>query len=169
MTPKILLTTALLSMAFVLGSCRNRHLKSEAIYEDILRQGYTEFEYVNEIRSQFDAISFIANYGNDHAVPQWQTVFYVSDWFECVYAQDLSIEQGKVTLVGGPQLHVNEISSIDGHTISYARQKILQSNELKEFIESNFDLKEVGLPPYLGRLAPVEDLMRYWHELYPGQ
>ena len=150
----------------LLLSCRQAANKNIKTHEEVLEQTFKKLPDVEVIEGKFDSVSFIANFGNQYATPQWQTVFYIDEWFECVYACDLEIKNGIVVLKGKPKLHINEITSVKGRSRDYGQQRILRGSELTKFIESGFDLSTVELTSK-GRKHPPENFMDYWHEIYP--
>ncbi len=151
----------------VLMGCRQARTSSGPIREALIEQGSRVVPNIAELEAKFDTVSFIANFGHPYATQEWHTVFYIDNWFQCVYAHDVRISDGKISLIGEPRLHINEITKIDGRSFHFGEQRILRGEELSGFIESGFDLERIGLSSTEGREPPRDNPMDYWHNLYP--
>lgn len=150
-------------------SCGDQNRVAENSRNSLVKQGFQKFPIAKLISEKFDSVSFIANYGNQFAVQEWHTRFYIHGWFECVYAQKVQIKNGELSSVDQPKLYIFEISSVNVRGTSYDGQKIFEGKEIQEFVDAGFDLKLAGFSVDENRDPPKRDMMKQWHEIYPNQ
>jgi hypothetical protein len=158
----------LLSIAvFSILSCGKKSPYSSE-YNSLMEQGYKIIPDVKIIESKFDTVSYIVNLGHPVAPEQWQTIFYISGWYECLYVQEFEVKNKRFVPKGDPELLVLEVTDVDGRTLSYSNHQVsLQGDDLRKFIESGFDLETIGFSPADRKTPPPEDFMEYEHRIHP--
>lgn len=152
---------------FFTTSCGKRSPYSSE-YNSLMDQGHKKIPDTKIIKSKFDSVSYIVNLGHPVAPAEWRTKFYISGWYECNYVQKFVVRNKKLTLEGGPELLVLEVTDVDGQTLSYSNHQVwLRGDDLRKFIESGFDLQTIGFSPADRKTPPPEDFMEYEHRIHP--
>lgn len=123
-----------------------------------------------QIKSDFESVNFIANFRNFHVKQELHSVFYINGWIECTFVQEIDFSNNKVKTVGDSLMYIREVASITksptGQTVkSYGHQTILKGHQIKEFIDSKYDLIKLGFKKRQD--APPEDMIKYWQRIYP--